>query len=195
MHKVEVSSVEEDNLPFISSRKRRRTYSSGDESDTSARPVSTPSSNPSASSSLTSTTPSRKKMKIIKSADDAIPLPDPFPLPKHFRADVEVALKTEKMSSESRKSFISAIASAMLACKRYPSRDDYNNVAHTVCSKYKFLKSPAGAPNVSIKNTYLKFYKFIFFNSLLGSCSICANEPIQRISTKEETEEFGERGT
>ena len=119
------------------------------QSDSSVRPASTPSSNLSAITFLsTSTTPSRKKMKVVKSTDDAIPLPDPFPLPKHFRADVEVALRTGKMSSESRRAFVSAIASAMLAYMRYPTRDDYSNVARAVCLKYEFLKSPAGIPHV-----------------------------------------------
>ena len=38
----------------------------------------------------------RTKSKVVKTADDQIPLPDPFPLPKNFRADVETALRTKK---------------------------------------------------------------------------------------------------
>ena len=43
------------------------------------------------------TTP--KARKIEKTEDDAVPLPDPFPLPKHFRSDVKVGLKNGKMTS------------------------------------------------------------------------------------------------
>ena len=37
-----------------------------------------------------------KRPKFVKTKDDAIPLPSPFPLPKYYRADVEVALAKEK---------------------------------------------------------------------------------------------------
>ena len=70
--------------------------------------------------------------KIQKTEDDAIPLPDPFPLPKHYRSDVEVALKSQKMTTETRSCFILAVASAMLRYKWYPSRDDYVCIAHAV---------------------------------------------------------------
>ena len=71
-----------------------------------------------------------------KTEDDAIPLPDPFPLPKHYRSDVEVALKSKKMTTETRSCFILAVASAMLRYKRYPSRDDYVCIAHAVLTDY-----------------------------------------------------------
>jgi len=93
------------------------------------------------------TTP--KARKIEKTEDDAVPLPDPFPLPKHFRSDVEVALKNGKMTSETRSCFISAVASAMLRFKRYPTREDYTNVARTIIQKCSFFKSPTGTPHVS----------------------------------------------
>jgi len=93
-----------------------------------------------------SSTPLTTKMvkKIEKTEDDAVPLPDPFPLPRHYRADVEVALKTGKMTSETRSAFISAVASAMLRYKLYPTRDDYICVARTAIGKYLFLRSPTG---------------------------------------------------
>jgi len=94
-------------------------------------------------------TPVTKRVKKIeKTEDDAIPLPDPFPLPKHYRSDVEVALKSKKMTTETRSCFILAVASAMLRYKRYPSRDDYVCVARAVLSQYPFLKSPTGTPHV-----------------------------------------------
>ena len=34
----------------------------------------------------------RKRKKIIGTEDDHIPLPNPFPLPKHYQADVEVGM-------------------------------------------------------------------------------------------------------
>ena len=79
-----------------------------------------------------------------------IPLLDPFPLPKYYKADVEIALKQCKMSWTTRCQFISDIASTTLGYKQYPSNEDYENVAHTVVSHYQFLRVPprAGTPHV-----------------------------------------------
>ena len=79
-----------------------------------------------------------------------IPFPDPFPLPKHYKADVEIARKQRKMSWTTRCQFISVIASTVLEYKQYPSNEDYENVAHTVVSRYPFLRVPprAGTPHV-----------------------------------------------
>ena len=85
----------------------------------------------------------------MKTEDDAVPLPDPFPLPKHYRADVEVALANGKMTKETTSSFLSSIASAMLVYKRYPTHDDYVGVARTILQKYSFMASPVGTPYVS----------------------------------------------
>lgn len=38
-----------------------------------------------------------KKRDIMKTEDDSIPLPDPFPLPKYFSRDVEIALENKKL--------------------------------------------------------------------------------------------------
>ena len=93
--------------------------------------------------------------KVEKSVDDNIPLPDPYPLPKHFKTDVEFHLKQRRMSTHSRRVFLSDIAASMLAYKQYPSKDDYTNVALSVISKYPFLKAPKGSdsPHVSHKTT------------------------------------------
>lgn len=42
--------------------------------------------------SITLITPQNKR-RIEKCPDDAVPLPNPFPLPKHYRAEVEASLK------------------------------------------------------------------------------------------------------
>lgn len=96
-----------------------------------------------------------KKAKAIKTEDDLVPLPDPFPLPKHFKQDVEVALREHKMSTTTRRLFISGVASTMLGLKKYPSRDDYASVARSVVKKYPFLVAPLGSatPHVSICKT------------------------------------------
>ena len=80
----------------------------------------------------------------MKTEDDAVPLPDPFPLPKHYRADVKVALANGKMKSTT--SFISSVASAMLGIQHI---DDYVGVARTILQKYSFMASPVGTPYVS----------------------------------------------
>jgi hypothetical protein len=91
-----------------------------------------------------------KRPKFVKTEDDAVPLPSPFPLPKHYRADVEVSLANGKMTETTTSSFLSSIASAMLVYKRYPTRDDYVGVAQTILQKYSFMASPIGTPYVSI---------------------------------------------
>ena len=81
-----------------------------------------------------------------------MPLPTPYPIPLHFRSDVEVALNTKKMTKETKSAFFSAVAASMLAYKRYPSADDYRNVAQSVCERYSFFKSPIGEPYVRTFN-------------------------------------------
>ena len=92
-----------------------------------------------------------KRPKFVKTEDDAIPLPNPFPLPKHYRADVEVALANGKMTKTTTCSFLSSVASAMLVYKRYPTHDDYVGVARTILEIYGFMASPIGTPYVSNK--------------------------------------------
>ena len=65
-------------------------------------------------SSLVKTEPPlTSQPKIRKTEDDAMPLPDPFPLPKHYPHDLQSALQT-KMSVKDKQRFVSKIASAML---------------------------------------------------------------------------------
>ncbi len=63
--------------------------------------------------------PVAKKIKkgIISRVKEK-PLPHPFGLPENYRHDVEICLKTGKMTASARKHFISAIASAMLSYRR-----------------------------------------------------------------------------
>ena len=94
-----------------------------------------------------------KKRSIVKTEDDSIPLPDPFPLPKHYQRNVEDALKSGNMPTKERRMFLSDVASSMLRYKRYPSRDDYICVSRAVVQAYPFLKSTSGRPYVSSVNT------------------------------------------
>lgn len=105
------------------------------------------------SSSTEGTPPSKKVKKFIKTEDDMIPLQDPFPLPKHYRSDVETALANRKMTKETMSSFLSSIAAAMLVYKKYPSKDDYATVGRTVIQQYPFMSSPSGTPHVSKKKS------------------------------------------
>ena len=90
-----------------------------------------------------------KKQSVLKSEADAEPLPDPFPLPKHFGSEVEVALKSKTMTNVTRQAFIAKVAAAMLCYKRYPSGTDYENVGRSIIQEYPFLKSSVGSPAVS----------------------------------------------
>ena len=91
-----------------------------------------------------------KRFKLNKSKEDSIPLPDPFELPKHFRPDVTSALASGKMTLETSRTFLTTVAGAMFTFKRYPTSDDYTNVARAICAKYPFMKSPTGKPYVCL---------------------------------------------
>jgi hypothetical protein len=84
------------------------------------------------------------KAKVKKDEDDRVPLPSPFPLPKHYPYNVESALNSKKMTKDVMSKFISVIAGTMLTYKRYPTSEDYYNVAQSVITKYPHLRSPAG---------------------------------------------------
>ena len=109
-------------------------------------------------------TVSSKKLKVMKDTDDAIPLPNPFPLPTHYSSEVETALKLGRLSNVTRQAFIARIASLMLNYKKYPSSEDYTNVGQAIIMKYPFLKSPVGSPMVCI---YLLLCVFKIFRVLL----------------------------
>ena len=76
-----------------------------------------------------------------KSKEDSIFLPDPFPLPVNYRPDIEVALKSGQMTRTTRAGFMSSVAAAMFAYKRFPTRDDYVSVARQIVTMYPFLGS------------------------------------------------------
>ena len=97
----------------------------------------------------------KKRKMVIKSPDDSTPLLKPFPLPKYYRPDVETALETQKMTKETTSAFYSAIASAMLVYKRYPTRDDYIAVGRAITEKYCFFSQPIGTPYVSFCSIHL----------------------------------------
>lgn len=86
---------------------------------------------------------------VSKCDDSEVPLPDPFVLPKHFKPDVTRALQSQRMNRSTNQSFISSVAAAMFTYKRYPSSDDYYNVARSIVDAYPFMKSPTGTPCVS----------------------------------------------
>ena len=83
---------------------------------------------------------------ICKTEQDSVSLPDPFELLKHYRPNVEVALKSGKMTIDTTKAILSTVAAAMFAYKIYPTADDYSNVARVVIHHYPFMKSPTGKP-------------------------------------------------
>lgn len=83
------------------------------------------------------TTPRPKRVKLNEE-----PLPDPFPLPDNHRPDVDVALKTGKMTVETRKAYMSQIAASIFTRKRYPTREELQRVALDVVKRYPFLQSP-----------------------------------------------------
>ena len=81
-----------------------------------------------------------QRKRPFKTEDDEIPLPDPFPIPKNYRIDVETSLKSGKMNRQTKSAFFSSIASAVLQYKKYPTKEDYISVARAITVKYPFLK-------------------------------------------------------
>ena len=58
---------------------------------------------------------------VKKSIEDSSqPLPDPFPLPVHFRPDVEACLKQGRMTATAKAAFFSTIAAAMFQFNGFP---------------------------------------------------------------------------
>ena len=115
----------------------------------------------------------QEKRRLLKSEDDSIPLPDPFPLPKHYQRNVEEALRSGKLSSKERRIFLSDIASSMLRFKRYPSRDDYVSVSCAVIKAYPFLKATTGRPyvcNLSLSLPFSPSLPPLFFHFLSPYC-------------------------
>ncbi len=55
---------------------------------------------------------------VEKKGDDETPIPHPFPFPSNYRRDVQVCLKSGRMTSEARRHFLSSIASTMFAFRR-----------------------------------------------------------------------------
>ena len=106
----------------------------------------------------------------MKSEADKIPLPDPFPLPKHFPHRLETALASKKLTKKEKQTFITEVASCMLRFKRYPDRDDYICVVRAVISKYPFLKPNSGNPYVSCCFLLLLFLPIILYSYSLLLC-------------------------
>ncbi len=77
----------------------------------------------------------------MKSEDDTISLPNPFPLPKHYPSQLEITLQSGNLTLKQKTNFVSEIASCMLRFNRYPDRDDYLCVAQTILRKYPIFKS------------------------------------------------------
>ena len=94
--------------------------------------------------------PKMKTTTVKKELDDTFPLPYPFPIPKYYPCNVELALKSKQMTQEMTSKFISCVARAMLNYKCYPMSQDCNNVAQTVVDKYPQLISPTGSPHESL---------------------------------------------
>lgn len=114
-----------------------------------------------------------KRFKFNKSKQDSIPLPDPFELPKNFRPDVAAALASGKMTLETKTFFLSTIAGAMFTYKRYPTSDDYANVARAICAKYPFMKVPTGKPYISWSACVNSETHMLTFSQCHTNCWLC----------------------
>ena len=81
------------------------------------------------------------------------PLPDPFPLPSNYRADVEIGLTSGVMSKEAKRHFFSSVAASMFKYKKRPTGEEYTRIALQLIGRYPFLKPPnSRSPVVSVPN-------------------------------------------
>ena len=74
--------------------------------------------------SISSTTYKKFKLdmpEVVAKKNTETSIPYPFPFPSNYRPEVEVCLKSGKMTSEARKNFLSSIASAIFSFKRLMS--------------------------------------------------------------------------
>ena len=78
------------------------------------------------------------KRKAVKEGS----LPNPFPLPLNYRADIETGLRTGIMSKEAKSHFFSKVASSMFQYKKKPTKEEYTRVAQQLIAKYPFLEPP-----------------------------------------------------
>jgi len=73
-------------------------------------------------------------------------LPNPFQLPQHFLATVEVGLPNESIGIISK--FATCIASSILYFEQYPTTQEFTEVAQQVIEKYPWMKARLGPPMV-----------------------------------------------
>ena len=102
--------------------------------------------------------------KRAKTSDDSIPLPDPFPFPKHYSRGLEQAFKNGQLPRMERRPFLSDIAAAMLCYKQYPSRDGYVLFSCAVCKEF---------PLLNIWETVCKYLCFFCYISILVNTPCC----------------------
>ena len=81
-----------------------------------------------------------------------------FPLP-----DIEVVLRTGKMSRETKAAFLSLIAAAMFSYKMYPEREEYSRIAYQIVAQYPFLNSSKGSCSVCFMYMYLYLFMLHLF--------------------------------
>ena len=67
-----------------------------------------------------------------------------FVLPANYVPEVEAGLKYKSMNVATARLFISSIARAMYAVKKYPTSAEFDAVGRLVIDKYPFLKSLIG---------------------------------------------------
>ena len=106
-------------VSHLSSHRCKRIFDENDEKDECEpginnfdEPEITVSDSLSVSSSGVSACSSKKR--VVKTEDDSIGLPDPFPLLKRYRAEVENALKEGCINKNIRSYFLSSVATSML---------------------------------------------------------------------------------
>ena len=89
------------------------------------------------------------------------PLPDPFILPQNHRPDVELALKSGRMTAETRRAYITKVAGSIFSHKRYPTREEFQRIAIDMVRRYPFLQSPVPGSTKTVRRRIFVHAYFI----------------------------------
>lgn len=87
---------------------------------------------------------------IIISDEEAKEIPDPFPFPATYNANVDVALHKGNLCPATTTHFYSRIAGIMAIYTKKPTKQEYFRVAQAIMKKYPFLRNPVNAEGAII---------------------------------------------
>ncbi len=82
--------------------------------------------------------------RIASKKKQELGLPMPFDVQRNIQPYIQAGLDNESLTGKARGKFITSIAEAVYRYKSYPTREEYEHVAHQVVRKWKFLETRTG---------------------------------------------------